>query len=50
MLFAPCVTMPLMSVGGLPVGVQVMGQPGTDARVTAIARWPLGAISPVIVG
>jgi Asp-tRNA(Asn)/Glu-tRNA(Gln) amidotransferase A subunit family amidase len=50
MLFAPCVTMPLMSVGGLPVGVQVMGQPGTDARVTATARWLLGAISPVIVG
>ena len=50
MLFAPCVTMPLMSVGGLPVGVQVMGQPGTDARVTAMARWLLGAISPVIVG
>ncbi len=25
MLFAPCVTMPLLSVGGLPVGVQVMG-------------------------
>lgn len=48
MLFAPCVTMPLMSVGGLPVGAQVMGQPGSDARVTAIARWLLGAIAPVM--
>src|SRR5262249_34149616 len=27
MLFAPAVTVPLMSVGGLPVGIQVMGQP-----------------------
>ena len=49
MLFAPCVTLPLISVGGLPVGTQVMGQPGNDARITAIARWLLGAISPVVV-
>lgn len=49
MLFAPCVTMPLMSVGGMPVGVQVMGQPGHDARVTAFASWLLGAITPVAV-
>jgi Asp-tRNA(Asn)/Glu-tRNA(Gln) amidotransferase A subunit family amidase len=39
MLFAPVVTVPLMSVGGMPVGVQVMGQQHEDARVTGIARW-----------
>ena len=39
MLFAPVVTVPLMSVGGLPVGVQVMGQQHEDARVTGIAHW-----------
>ncbi len=39
MLFAPVVTVPLMSVGGLPVGVQLMGQPHEDARVTGLARW-----------
>ena len=39
MLFAPVVTVPLMSVGGMPVGVQVMGQQGEDARMTAVARW-----------
>ena len=39
MLFAPVVTVPLMSVGGMPVGVQVMGQQGEDARMTAFARW-----------
>jgi len=50
MLFAPSVTIPLMSVGGMPVGTQVMGQPSHDARVTAIARWLLGVISPVVVG
>ena len=39
MLFAPVVTVPLMSVGGMPVGIQVMGQQGEDARMTALARW-----------
>lgn len=48
MLFAPAVTLPLMSVGSLPVGVQVMGQQHEDARVTGIARWMLAAVTPVI--
>ena len=39
MLFAPVVTVPLMSVGGLPVGVQLMGQQHEDARLTGLARW-----------
>ena len=39
MLFAPVVTMPLMSVGGMPVGVQLMGQQHEDARMTGLARW-----------
>ena len=47
MLFAPSVTMPLMSVGGLPVGVQVVGQQNEDARMTALARWLLNSIDPV---
>lgn len=47
MLFAPSVTVPLMAVGGLPVGVQVMAQRGEDARATAIARWLLNALRPV---
>jgi Asp-tRNA(Asn)/Glu-tRNA(Gln) amidotransferase A subunit family amidase len=48
MLFAPAVTMPLMSVGGMPVGVQLMGQQHGDARITAMARWMLGAVTPVV--
>jgi len=47
MLFAPVVTVPLMAVGGLPVGVQVMGQMHADARATAIARWLLQTVAPV---
>ena len=49
MLFAPAVTMPLLAVGGLPVGVQLMGQQHEDARVTAMARWMLEAITPACV-
>ncbi|WP_428683816.1 amidase [Reyranella sp.] len=39
MLFAPVVTVPLMSVGGMPVGLQLMGQQHEDARMTGLARW-----------
>ena len=47
MLFAPAVTLPLLAVDGMPVGVQLMGQPHDDARITAIARWALGTLAPV---
>jgi Asp-tRNA(Asn)/Glu-tRNA(Gln) amidotransferase A subunit family amidase len=49
MLFAPALTMPLLSVDGLPVGVQLMGQQHEDARITALARWMLSAVAPVVV-
>ena len=49
-LFAPAVSMPLMAVGGLPVGAQVMGALGADARMTGFARWLLEAVEPVVVG
>ena len=39
LLGAPVVTVPLMAIHNMPVGIQIMGQPGMDARVTAIARW-----------
>ena len=41
MLFAPAVTVPMLAVDGMPLGVQVMAQPGQDARAAAIARWLL---------
>jgi Asp-tRNA(Asn)/Glu-tRNA(Gln) amidotransferase A subunit family amidase len=47
MLFAPAVTMPLMAVGGLPVGIQLMGQQHQDAWMVALGRWMMGAIAPV---
>ncbi len=47
MLGAPVVTVPLMGVGGLPVGLQIIGQREEDARITAIARWLMENIPPV---
>lgn len=47
LLGAPVVTVPLASVGGLPMGIQIMGQPGTDARMAAIARWMRDTVRPV---
>lgn len=49
MLFAPVVTVPMMSVGGMPVGVQLMGQQHEDARMTGIARWMKNALTRVAV-
>ncbi len=48
MLFAPAITIPLMGVSGMPVGVQLMGQQHQDARITAMARWMLETVSPVV--
>ena len=50
MLFAPVVTMPLLAVGGMPVGVQLMGQQHDDARITAMAGWALETVQPVVAG
>jgi Asp-tRNA(Asn)/Glu-tRNA(Gln) amidotransferase A subunit family amidase len=36
-------------VGGMPVGVQLMGQQHDDARITAMARWLLETVPPVVV-
>jgi Asp-tRNA(Asn)/Glu-tRNA(Gln) amidotransferase A subunit family amidase len=44
---APAVTIPLTTVGGMPMGVQVMAQVNMDAQATAIARWMLETLPPV---
>lgn len=49
MLFAPAVTMPLIAVGGMPVGAQLMGQPQDDERIAGMARWVVEAVKPIIV-
>ena len=38
-LGVPCVTLPLLTVGGLPLGVQLIGMRRDEARLLATARW-----------
>ena len=38
-LGVPCFSLPLLSVGGLPVGVQLMGYQAADDRLAAHAAW-----------
>lgn len=44
----PCVTVPMLSVGGMPVGVQVIGRHDDDWRTAGIARWVKEAMDPVV--
>ena len=46
-LGAPVVTLPLAAIRGLPMGIQLMGQPHSDYTVSAIARWMHATIEPV---
>jgi Asp-tRNA(Asn)/Glu-tRNA(Gln) amidotransferase A subunit family amidase len=39
MVGGPSFSLPLMAVDGMPQGLQIMGLPDTDYRLTAIARW-----------
>jgi Asp-tRNA(Asn)/Glu-tRNA(Gln) amidotransferase A subunit family amidase len=39
MVGGPSFSLPLMSVDAMPQGLQLMGLPDTDYRMTAIARW-----------
>jgi Asp-tRNA(Asn)/Glu-tRNA(Gln) amidotransferase A subunit family amidase len=41
---------PLMSVGGMPVGVQLIGQQHEDARMTGLARWLTENVKRVFAG
>ena len=50
MLFAPAVSVPLLAVSGMPLGVQLMAQQHEDAKITAMARWLLETVPPVLVG
>ena len=40
----PAITLPLMSADGLPMGVQLVGPRGGDARLLRTARWLIGQV------
>ncbi|WP_458096331.1 amidase [Roseomonas sp. WA12] len=48
-LGVPCVTVPMTAVRGLPMGVQIIGQPHMDARAAGFARWMLEKVKPVVI-
>lgn len=48
-LGCPAVTVPVMCVAGMPVGVQVIGQPHQDALAIGIARWMQASAPPMVV-
>ncbi|MGH8741491.1 MAG: amidase, partial [Burkholderiales bacterium] len=46
LLHVPCVSLPVMkSPAGLPLGLQVIGRLGDDARTLACAKWIEGALA-----
>jgi Asp-tRNA(Asn)/Glu-tRNA(Gln) amidotransferase A subunit family amidase len=49
MLGAPTVALPMMAVEGMPVGVQIAGQPHFDQKVCGMARWVKENIEQVTV-
>jgi Asp-tRNA(Asn)/Glu-tRNA(Gln) amidotransferase A subunit family amidase len=44
-LGVPAVTLPLLTVDGLPLGVQLVGRRGDDGRLLRTARWLIEAVS-----
>jgi Asp-tRNA(Asn)/Glu-tRNA(Gln) amidotransferase A subunit family amidase len=38
-LGAPAISLPLLTVDDMPLGLQLIGQPDSDARLAGIARW-----------
>jgi len=48
LLGCPTVTLPLISIRGLPVGVQLICQAHDDWPLTGMARWARDAVVPVV--
>jgi Asp-tRNA(Asn)/Glu-tRNA(Gln) amidotransferase A subunit family amidase len=46
----PAISLPLLSVAGLPLGVQLLGYPGRDRDLSAIAEWVMEAEAPGPIG
>jgi Asp-tRNA(Asn)/Glu-tRNA(Gln) amidotransferase A subunit family amidase len=46
LLHLPCITLPAgRGPTGLPVGIQLIGRPGEDARLLTVARFAEAALS-----
>ena len=47
---APTYSLPILTVDGLPLGIQIMGFEGEDADLAAMARWLLDAFGSRTIG
>ena len=47
-LGAPAITIPLIAIGGMPLGVQLIGHPHSDWPLAGHARWMMNSLRPVI--
>jgi Asp-tRNA(Asn)/Glu-tRNA(Gln) amidotransferase A subunit family amidase len=43
----PAVTVPMLAVGAMPVGVQIVGRQDDDWRTAGIARWLRESVAPI---
>jgi Asp-tRNA(Asn)/Glu-tRNA(Gln) amidotransferase A subunit family amidase len=39
----------MLAIGGMPIGIQIVGQRHADARIAGIARWLFENVKPVSV-
>jgi Asp-tRNA(Asn)/Glu-tRNA(Gln) amidotransferase A subunit family amidase len=46
LLGTPAISLPLLSDGGMPLGLQLMGRPERDAELMAIAAWVWENVPP----
>jgi len=49
LLGVPAVSVPMLAVGAMPLGIQIVGQAHDDARVVGIARWIFETLAAVAV-
>ncbi len=40
----PCISLPLIEIGGLPLGVQLVGARGRDGNLLSVAKWTMGQV------
>jgi len=50
LLGVPAISLPLLSIDGMPVGIQVIGQMHQDEYISRISQWIVNHIDPITIG
>lgn len=48
-LGAPAATIPMVPIGGMPLGIQLLGQVGVGAKLYSFSSWASGTLRPVVL-